>query len=375
VTHRAFFEPPLRVVIPPRPRNPGLLGKRLMEILDSGNYKFGNRWTAELADRLAERLGIGPDRELILTVSGTAALRLAAITVRGCYPLRGRPGTAVLPSFTFAATGEFLRQLGYELIFCDVDAATWNMSQEALARILREQPVDLVVSVDALGNPAAHTALARLCHDAGVPLLSDSAAALGAGHPSGPIGTQADAHTFSMSMAKVVSAAGAGGFAVLPAGSRELLERDANWIRSSQMTETNAVVALDQFEDLDGMLARRAAVAGIYAGAAGCTPGLALQATLPGDTHSWVHAVLRCGPPYDRDEIAAGLAGFGIETKPYYAPPLHTFLPHKGEAGSLPETSALAGEVLALPVSSEMTRRDGELVAEALAMLIDDWVG
>lgn len=368
---RRFFEPPLRVVVPPRPRQPALLGQRLLEILDSGNYKFGNRWTSELAERIAARLGIGPDRELIMTVSGTAALRLAAIALRGTYPRQGRPGTAVLPSFTFPATGEFLRQLGYELTFCDVDAATWDMSPEALARILSENPVDLVVCVDALGNPAAYTALSRLCRDAGVPLLADSASALGACHQSSPVGTQADAHAFSMSMAKVVSAAGAGGFAVLPAGSRQLLERDENWIRSSLMTETNAVVALDQLDGLDSMLARRAAVAGIYAEAARSTSGLVSQAVLPGDTHSWVHAVLRCGPPLDRDEIAAGLARFGIETKPYYAPPLHTFLRHGGEAESLPQTQALAREVVALPVSSEMTRRDGELVAEALNIVID----
>jgi dTDP-4-amino-4,6-dideoxygalactose transaminase len=369
-----FFEPPLRVVIPPRPRYPGLLGKRLLEILDSGNYKFGNRWTSELAERVAALLGIGPDRELIMTVSGTAALRLAAVALRGTFPQKGRPATAVLPSFTFPATGEFLRQLGYKLIFCDVDAATWGMSPEALAQILYEHPVDLVVCVDALGNPADYTALARLCRDAGVPLLADSASALGARHLSSPIGTQADAHAFSMSMAKVVSAAGAGGFAVLPAGSRQPLERDENWIRSSLMTETNAVVALDQLDELDGMLARRAAVAKIYQEAAQSTPGLAIQAVLPDDTHSWVHAVLRCRSPLDRDEIAAELSRFGIETKPYYAPPLHTFLRHRSKAGSLPETQALAREVLALPVSSEMTRRDGELVTEALNMVIDDWL-
>ena len=372
--HR-MFDPPLKVVIPPRPRDPARVGQRLLAVLDSGNYKFGNRWTSELTERLAALLGVGPDRELIMTVSGTAALRLAAIALRGTYPLKDRPATAVVPSFTFAATGEFLRQLGYDLILCDVDPATWNMSQEVLARILRDHPVNLVVCVDALGNPAAHTALGRLCRSAGVPLLADSASALGARHGSGPVGTQADAHAFSMSMAKVVSAAGAGGFAVLPAGSTELLGRDENWLRSSLMTETNAVVALDQLDDLDGMLARRAVVAGVYQQVARSTPGLASQAVLPGDTHSWVHAVLRCAPPFDRDEIAVELARFGIETKPYYAPPLHTFLPHQGALASLPETQALAREVLALPVSSEMSRRDGEIVAEVLGMIVDRRVG
>jgi dTDP-4-amino-4,6-dideoxygalactose transaminase len=369
MTSRRFFDPPLRVVVPPRPNNPAVLGRRLFEILNSGNYKFGHRWTAELADRVAALLGLGPDYELLPTVSGTAALRLAAVALRGTYPAKGSPANVVLPSFTFPATGEFLRQLGYELIFCDVDAETWNMRPEELALILQKHRVDMVVCVDALGNPANYAALAGLCRDAGVPLLADSASALGSRHQSRPVGTQADAHAFSMSMAKVVSAAGAGGFAVLPTGSRRHLERDENWIRSSLMTETNAVVALDQLDDLAGLLARRAAVAEVYEDATRSVPGLSLQGVLPSDTHSWVHAVLRCRPPHDRDKVAAGLARFGIETKPYYAPPLHTFLPHWDSLGALSETEALGREVLALPVSSEMSRHDGELVAEALGFV------
>jgi dTDP-4-amino-4,6-dideoxygalactose transaminase len=364
-----FFDPPLRVVVPPRPNNPAELGRRLLEILDSGNFKFGYRWTTELAERVAALLGLGPDRELLPTVSGTAALRLAAVSLRGTFPAKGRPATAVLPSFTFPATGEFLRQLGYELLFCDVDPETWNMDPEDLALILRKHPVDVVVCVDALGNPADYSKLAAVCGEAGVPLLADSAAALGSRHRSVPVGTQADAHAFSMSMAKVVSAAGAGGFAVLPAGSRERLERDENWIRSSLMTEMNAVVALDQLGDLLGLLARRAAIAEVYQRVTQSVPGMSLQGVLPGDTHSWVHGVLRCRPPHDRDKIAAALARFGVETKPYYAPPLHTILPHRDRPGALPETEALAREVLALPVSSEMSRHDGELVAEALSLV------
>jgi dTDP-4-amino-4,6-dideoxygalactose transaminase len=372
MTRGRFFEPPLRVVIPPRPRNPALLSKRILEILNSGDYKFGNRWTSELSERLTDLLDLGPEHELILTVSGTSALRLAAVTLHRNGAHMGNQLTAVLPSFTFPATGEFLRQLGYELIFCDVDDATWDMSPEALKLILQTYSVDLVVCVDALGNPADYSALTRLCRDAGVPLLADSAAALGACHKGKPIATQANAHAFSMSMAKVISAAGAGGFTVLPTGSRKMLERDENWIRSSLMTETNAVVALDQLDFLHDVLARRAAVSHVYQQVALSMSGFATQAVLPGNTHSWVHSVIRCTSPPGRDEIASRLARLGIETKPYYAPPLHTFLRNRAEVETLPVTLSLAREVLALPVSSEMTRQDGERVAEALRMVIGD---
>jgi dTDP-4-amino-4,6-dideoxygalactose transaminase len=177
-------------------------------------------------------------------------------------------------------------------------------------------------------------------------------------------------------MAKVVSAAGAGGFAVLPAGSRDRLGQGANWIRSSLMTEPNAVVALDQLPHIDAMLARRSAVAAVYDDFAHTTPGVIAQHVRTGDRHSRVHWVMRCPSPYARDEIAERTHRLGIETKPYYAPPLHRLL---GEtvtpATPLPVTETLAREVLALPMSSEMSVSDAERVVAGLRDVLADLKG
>ena len=44
----------------------------------------------------------------------------------------------MLPSFTFAATGEMLAQLGYTLRFCDVRPDTWTMDPDSLAAALAD---------------------------------------------------------------------------------------------------------------------------------------------------------------------------------------------------------------------------------------------
>jgi dTDP-4-amino-4,6-dideoxygalactose transaminase len=343
-----------------------------MGVLESGLVKCGHQWTTLLEQELRSRSKIDESREVVLTVSGTVALRLAALALARGHRSSRRRSTAVLPSFTFAATGEFLRQLDYDLVFCDVDTKTWTLDPQHLADILQARRVDLVVSVDALGHPADYPALTRLCGDAGVPLLADSAPALGAYTGGVPVGTQADAHAFSLSMAKVVSAAGAGGFAVLPAGSRDRLEQGANWIRSSLMTEPNAVVALDQLPYIDAMLARRAAVAAVYDDFAHTMPGVIPQFVRTGDRHSRVHWVMRCLPPYARDEIAERMHRLGIETKPYYAPPLHRLLGETSPVAPLPVTETLAREVLALPMSSEMSVGNAERVVTGLRDVLAD---
>ncbi len=104
------------MVVPPRPERPELLADRIQQSLWTGSLK-GGPWTRALTRELRARLELPDGLTVLPTSSGTAALRLATVAVAG----RARPGdVAVLPSFTFAATGEYLAQLGYRLRFCDV---------------------------------------------------------------------------------------------------------------------------------------------------------------------------------------------------------------------------------------------------------------
>src|SRR3954469_18721156 len=114
-----------------------------------------------------------------------------ATAVRSCFEAvvgrHGRGEVAVLPAFTFAATGESLLQMGYRLRFADVDPETWNLDPAAFEEALSTGDVALAVTVDALGAPCDHAALRAVAARHGVPLVADSAAALGARHRGGPV--------------------------------------------------------------------------------------------------------------------------------------------------------------------------------------------
>lgn len=363
-----LLDPPLPVVIPPRPRRPEVVAARTLDALHDGRLKHGNRWTTELTERLTDRLALGPDRTLLLTTSGTTALGIAVVAATG----PGRLGdVALLPSFTFAATADAVAQLGYRPVFCDVDPGTWTLDPAHLgAAIARHRP-RVVITVDALGLPSDYPALVDVCRRAGVPLVADSAPALGATQDGRPIGTQADAHAFSMSFAKVLSSGGAGGAVVIDSRARARLEGPVHWLRSALMTETSAITALDQLDGLDELLARRAAVAAVYEELPAHRPELAPQQARPGDSHGYVHWVARVGRAGDgrRDVVRAGLDALGVATKPYYEPALHR-LPWPGAPPvpdvDLPVTSALVDTALALPLSSEMTAEQAEVVVAAL---------
>lgn len=352
------FEPVLPVVIPPRAARPDQVAARQQASLWRGEIKHGNRWSRELSSRLAEVLGIGDGHTLLVTASGTAALRLVIAATVG----PARPGdTAVLPSFTYPATCEVLLQLGYRLRFADVDEGTWTIDPEGVGAMLAAAPARVVVSVDTFGNPCDYASLSRVCSQAGVPLIADSAASIGSRYASRPVAGFAHGHAYSMSFAKVLSAAGAGGAAVLPADAARVLHGDQRgWWRSELMDELHAIYALDQLDLLDDLVRRRNRVADVYRAG---LPQLTAQQVRAGDTHCYVHWVARVPRTPGRDALRRSLGDCGVQTKPYFRA-LH--MAGFGDGEQLPVTERLDGEVLALPMSSELTEEDAEQVVIAV---------
>ena len=352
------FDPALPVVIPPRAARPDQVAARQQASLWRGEVKHGNRWSRELTSRLAEVLGIGDDHTLLVTTSGTSALRLVIAATVGAA---GPGDTAVLPSFTFPATAEVLLQLGYRLRYADVDERTWTIHPEGLGAMVAAEPARVVVSVDTFGNPCDYAALSRVCGEAGVPLIADSAASIGGRYAGRPVAGFARGHAYSMSFAKVLSAGGAGGAAVLPADAAAALLSDQHgWWRSELMDELHAVYALDQLDMLDDLVRRRNRVADVYRAG---LPQLTAQQVRPGDTHSYVHWVARVPRVPGREALQRALGDRGVQTKPYFRA-LH--MAGSGDGEPLPVTERLDGEVLALPMSSELTEEDAEQVVIAV---------
>lgn len=367
---------PVPVVLPPRPVRPGLVARRQQAALWSGEVKFGNRWTTELMERLSHVLGVAGGDELQSTMTGTAALRLCfEAAVGGPEAARGK--VAVLPAFTFAATAEALVQIGFRLRFADIDPHTWTLDPTSLERALEKNDVSLVVPVDALGAPADHARIAQVAARFGVPVVADSAAALGSSYRGAPIAGLQWAHAYSLSFAKTLTAGGIGGLALAPRGS--LGSGPSQWTRSSMMSEIHAVAALDQVEALPALVRRRDALAARYDALLAGRSGVSRQSVRTGDGHSWVHYVLALPDAGSRDAVARGLERDGVQTKRYYAPVLtdpewgHRFDSGYGPAESvnLTVTESLSDRVLALPMSSEFTAEQSSRSVAALERALD----
>ena len=193
-------------------------------------------------------------------------------------PLVSRKLIAV-PSFTFTATACAIRWAGFEPLFVDIEPDSWQLAPEALAQALDryEGCVAGVLGCSTFGT-AAPTAVRdrwrRLCADADMPLLIDSAAGFGGLDDGGrPLGAQGDTEVFSFHATKPF-AIGEGGAVVT--SDPDLAERITRLINfgidpetrtsatvglNAKMSELHAATGLAMLDRFTDVLDRRRATA------------------------------------------------------------------------------------------------------------------
>lgn len=164
---------------------------------------LGTRWIGQgpQVDSFEERFEqrFCGDHRALAVGSGTDALHLA-------YVLAGvGPGDEVItPVFTCTATNIPLRYLGATPVFADIEPDTLNIDAEHVRSLVSER-TRAIVCVDYGGLPCDLAALRAIADDAGVPLIEDSAQALGATFDGRPIGSIADHTIFSFQAIKHIT--------------------------------------------------------------------------------------------------------------------------------------------------------------------------
>ncbi len=319
---------------------------------------------------------------MLAVASGTAALHL------GYRCLGVEPGDEVWTStLTFVATVAPAVQMGAIPRFLDVCPESWTLDPDLLARELaragrRGRLPRAVVPVDLFGQCADLDAIAAACDRWGVPVMSDSAEALGATQHGRPAGRGARLAAFSFNGNKIVTAGGGGALAAEDPAPIALARRLAAQAKepaahyqheatgfSYGLSSILAAVGLAQLPALGARVAARRAVFERYLRGLGDLPGLRFMPE-PGWGRSsrWLSVVLidprRAGT--DRQAVRGALAATGIESRPVWKPlhlqPAFRRAPHAGGAVA----AALFEQGLCLPSGSGMAPSEQARVIEAV---------
>lgn len=142
--------------------------------------------------------------------SGTAAIHLAMIM------LGIGPGDEVLcQSMTFAASANPIKYVGATPVFIDSEPATWNISprflEEAIQdRIKKGKKPKAIMAVHLFGMPFLVDEIKEISNKYDIPLIEDSAEALGSSYKGRKCGTFGDFSILSFNGNKIITTSGGG---------------------------------------------------------------------------------------------------------------------------------------------------------------------
>ncbi|MFA9192768.1 aminotransferase class I/II-fold pyridoxal phosphate-dependent enzyme [Flavobacterium sp. FBOR7N2.3] len=175
---------------------------------------FDTNWIASVGDNIDRFEGdleayLGDGYATVLN-SGTAAIHLGLIL------LGVQPGDEVLcQSLTFAASANPILYLGATPIFIDSEIQTWNICPVALEeaiidRIAKGKRPKVIIAVDLYGMPYQVEAVRKLANQYAIPILEDSAEALGSSYKGKKCGTFGDISVLSFNNNKIITTSGGG---------------------------------------------------------------------------------------------------------------------------------------------------------------------
>jgi pyridoxal phosphate-dependent aminotransferase EpsN len=314
---------------------------------------------------------IGIEHALAL-VSGTGALHLAFLL---CADL------------TFSASANAITYAGARPVFIDCDRETWCLSPRLLEEELeacaeRKKPPAAVLAVDLYGQCADYEKIEAVCERHGVPLIEDSAEALGATYQGRKAGSFGKIGIFSFNGNKVITTSGGG---MLVSRNAELVKK-AKYLATQardpaphyehseigynyRMSNILAAIGRGQLMVIDERIAARTKIYHLYQETMKGLPGISfIPETAYGRPNHWLTCILIDPRAFGatREDIRLALEAENIESRPVWKP-MHlqpVFASCRRRGGEI--AADLFDRGLCLPSGSSLTEEELFRVADII---------
>ncbi|HEX4381029.1 MAG TPA: DegT/DnrJ/EryC1/StrS family aminotransferase [Candidatus Acidoferrum sp.] len=309
----------------------------------------------------------------VALASGTDALILA---LRACGVRAG--AEVILPPFTFVATGSAVSALNAKPVFADIRPDTYNIDPAELERRITPK-TRAIIAVHLYGMSADMDPIVALARSRNIPVIEDSAQAIGAAYKGRATGSLGDAACLSFYPTKNLGAYGDAGMVVTK--SAELANRirslrnhgqtekyvssEPGW--NSRLDEIQAAILRVKLRHLGEWQRARQTHAAEYSQKLSNIAGVTIPSVPQGYDHVFHQYTIRA---QQRDKLHRALSERKIGSSVYYPVPLHlqplyASLGHK--AGDFPRAELAAKEVLSLPMFPELRSEQIGRVAEAIS--------
>lgn len=340
---------------------------------DNANV-FHNRFEKAFAEYLCAK-------HAVTLPSCTSALHLSLATMRA-----GPGDEVIVPESTWIASSAPITYVGATPVFVDVDRDTWCMDVESMKRAITPRTKAVIV-VDLYGSMPDMDGLREALHPHGIPLIEDSAEAIGSRYRGKLAGSFGDVGTFSFHGSKTMTT-GEGGMLVTDnsalfdrvmrlrdhgrkPGDRMFFNEEVGF--KYKMSSMQAALGLAQLERIDELIVRKREIFSWYRDNLAGVNGLRLNHDSETMYNSfWMNTVI-LSPDYGLKTVGvmARLEEQGIDSRPFFHPlsslPAYQAYPSaKGARERNPVAYEIAACGINLPSGLQLVRSDVDRVCEVL---------
>lgn len=334
----------------------------------------------EFEHRLEKYLG-APN--VVALSAGTAAIHLALVALGV-----GSGDEVICQSFTFAASANPIKYQGADPMFVDSEPDTWNMSPDALEEAIIDRKKQTghypkaIIPVYLYGMPAKMDEIRAIADKYGIPIVEDSAEALGSEYKGKKCGTLGNYGCLSFNGNKIITTSGGGALVCHSKEEADRVKFYATQAREQRpyyyhetigynyrLSNVSAGIGCGQMDVLQPHVELRRAIHDFYTKELAEIDGLSVQQNPSTDFNSnfWLSTVLidpKTGK--DPESLRQFMLDAGVETRrlwrPMHMQPVFANAPYYG--GTTCET--LFDRGLCLPSGSGLKEEELRYVADKI---------
>ncbi len=347
----------------------------IQEVLDSTAFINGSK-VREFSGHLADYCGV---KHVIPCGNGTDALQIALMA------LGLQPGDEVIvPAFTYVATAEVIGLLGLTPVMVDVDYASFNVTVDNIRNALSSK-TRAIVPVHLFGQSCDMEPILSFAAEHGLFVVEDNAQAIGAeytfaGGTRKKTGTMGHIGCTSFFPSKNLGCYGDGGALMTDdeelAGRIRMIANHGQRVKyhhdvlgcNSRLDTIQAAVLDVKLRHLDEYGKARHEAARYYSARLRNIPGIVVPEEMLYTTHVYHQYTLKVLNG-KRDALKKYLEEAGIPAMIYYPLPLQkqeAFKSIARAAGTLDTAERLSCSVLSLPIHTELTPGQQDIVIERI---------
>lgn len=334
----------------------------------------------EFEHRLEKYLG-APN--VVALSAGTAAIHLALVALGV-----GAGDEVICQSFTFAASANPIKYQGADPVFVDSEPDTWNMSPDALEEAIVDRKKQTghypkaIIPVYLYGMPAKMNEIRAIADKYGIPIVEDSAEALGSEYKGKKCGTLGNYGCLSFNGNKIITTSGGGALVCHSKEEADRVKFYATQAREQRpyyyhetigynyrLSNVSAGIGCGQMDVLQPHVELRRAIHDFYTKELAEIDGLSVQQNPSTDFNSnfWLSTVLidpKTGK--DPESLRQFMLDAGVETRrlwrPMHMQPVFADAPYYGNT----TCETLFDRGLCLPSGSGLKEEELRYVADKI---------